>query len=95
VSGISGVSAINPLITFSDIHGGKREVLYKKKQLKSRGVLSTTYPTIHFGLCTSLISKTLALISNCKGVALNTLFYKYKDKIKNIASSNNSLYVIR
>jgi hypothetical protein len=25
---ISGVSAINPLVTFYDIHGGKREVLF-------------------------------------------------------------------
>jgi hypothetical protein len=25
---ISGVSAINPLITFYDIHGGKREALF-------------------------------------------------------------------
>jgi hypothetical protein len=25
---ISGVSAINPLIAFYDIHGGKREVLF-------------------------------------------------------------------
>jgi hypothetical protein len=25
---ISGVSAINPLVAFSDIHGGKREVLF-------------------------------------------------------------------
>jgi hypothetical protein len=25
---ISGVSAINPLVAFYDIHGGKREVLY-------------------------------------------------------------------
>jgi hypothetical protein len=25
---ISGVSAINPLLTFYDIHGGKREVLF-------------------------------------------------------------------
>jgi hypothetical protein len=25
---ISGVSAINPLVAFDDIHGGKREVLY-------------------------------------------------------------------
>jgi hypothetical protein len=25
---ISGVSAINPLVAFSDIHEGKREVLY-------------------------------------------------------------------
>jgi hypothetical protein len=25
---ISGVSAINPLVAFYDIHGGKREVLF-------------------------------------------------------------------
>jgi hypothetical protein len=25
---ISGVSAINPLVSFYDIHGGKREVLF-------------------------------------------------------------------
>jgi hypothetical protein len=25
---ISGVSAINPLVAFNDIHGGKREVLF-------------------------------------------------------------------
>jgi hypothetical protein len=25
---ISGVSAINPLVTFYDIHGGKREVIF-------------------------------------------------------------------
>jgi hypothetical protein len=25
---ISGVSAINPLVTFYDIHGGKRELLF-------------------------------------------------------------------
>jgi hypothetical protein len=25
---ISGVSAINPLVVFYDIHGGKREVLF-------------------------------------------------------------------
>jgi hypothetical protein len=25
---ISGVSAINPLVAFSDIHGGKREMLF-------------------------------------------------------------------
>jgi hypothetical protein len=25
---ISGVSAINPLVAFHDIHGGKREVLF-------------------------------------------------------------------
>jgi hypothetical protein len=25
---ISGVSAINPLVTFYDIHGGKREALF-------------------------------------------------------------------
>jgi hypothetical protein len=25
---ISGVSAINPLVTFYDIHGGKKEVLF-------------------------------------------------------------------
>jgi hypothetical protein len=25
---ISGVSVINPLVTFYDIHGGKREVLF-------------------------------------------------------------------
>jgi hypothetical protein len=25
---ISGVSAINPFVTFYDIHGGKREVLF-------------------------------------------------------------------
>jgi hypothetical protein len=25
---ISGVSAVNPLVTFYDIHGGKREVLF-------------------------------------------------------------------
>jgi hypothetical protein len=25
---ISGVSAINPLVAFQDIHGGKREVLF-------------------------------------------------------------------
>jgi hypothetical protein len=25
---ISGVSAVNPLVVFNDIHGGKREVLF-------------------------------------------------------------------
>jgi hypothetical protein len=25
---ISGVNAINPLVTFDDVHGGKREVLF-------------------------------------------------------------------
>jgi hypothetical protein len=28
VHSISGVSAINPLVAFYDIHGGKREVLF-------------------------------------------------------------------
>jgi hypothetical protein len=28
VQSISGVSAINPLVAFYDIHGGKREVLF-------------------------------------------------------------------
>jgi hypothetical protein len=31
---ISGVSAINPLVAFYDIHGGKREVLFFYIRLK-------------------------------------------------------------
>jgi hypothetical protein len=28
LNSISGVSAVNPLVAFNDIHGGKREVLF-------------------------------------------------------------------
>jgi hypothetical protein len=30
---ISGVSAINPLVAFYDIHGGKREVTIEQQQI--------------------------------------------------------------
>jgi hypothetical protein len=33
---ISGVSAINPLVAFYDIHGGKREVLFFYSFILSR-----------------------------------------------------------
>jgi hypothetical protein len=32
-------------------------------------VQSTAHQTIHYGLCTALISSALALISNCKCIA--------------------------
>jgi hypothetical protein len=36
---------------------------------KCPNVQSTAHKTIHFGICTALISKVLALISNCKCIA--------------------------
>jgi hypothetical protein len=43
---ISGVSAINPLVTFYDIHGGKREVLFFYLQL--HGCNDDTEVFLHF-----------------------------------------------
>jgi hypothetical protein len=36
-------------------------------------VQSTAHQTIHFGLCTALISTALALILNCKYIALRAV----------------------
>jgi hypothetical protein len=42
---ISGVSAINPLVAFYDIHGGKRQVLFLHE---TDGVFSPTIPKHNF-----------------------------------------------
>jgi hypothetical protein len=56
---ISGVSAINPLVAFYDIHGGKREdttcdrnkkkkIFYTFEDIKKRPVLTTTTRVFFF-----------------------------------------------
>jgi hypothetical protein len=42
---------------------------YRIQLIKTLYVLSWTHQTIHFRLCTALISRALALISNCKCIA--------------------------
>jgi hypothetical protein len=48
---ISGESAINPLVAFYDIHGGKREVLffYFVSDTTRDDIFYVCYNSLHFG----------------------------------------------
>jgi hypothetical protein len=89
---ISGVSAINPLVAFYDIHGGKREVLF------FYFVPDTTrdciYPLsrIHIQALTSLISAYFGLESReCKCLEYLSIIYIYTEKTQLNASRENSI----
>jgi hypothetical protein len=49
------------------------------------------YQTIHFGLCTGLITIALALISNCNCIAVKllTVHVKTKGKLENLCRCEN------
>jgi hypothetical protein len=49
------------------------EGFYLYGQALHFNVQSTAHQTIHFGLCTALISSALTLISNCKCIALRAV----------------------